>query len=123
MAKAIELEDGTTIENIGEDRTVGEIKEYLIKNNYPVPADIEASLYTMRTDGLGSEFLATEEDPETYADWVNTGFEIGPALAAGSAGVVIVSYTGSALYTGGTITTSGGNTIHTFTSNGTLAEI
>ena len=87
MAKAIELEDGTTIENIGEDRTVGEIREYLIKNNYPVPADIEASLYTMRTDGLGSEFLATEEDPETYADWVNTGFEIGPALAAGSAGV------------------------------------
>ncbi len=87
MARAIELEDGTTIENIGEDRTVGEIKEYLIKNNYPVPADIEASLYTMRTDGLGSEFLATEEDPETYADWVNTGFEIGPALAAGSVGV------------------------------------
>lgn len=87
MPKAIELEDGTTIENIGEDRTVGEIREYLIKNNYPVPSDIEASLYTMRTDGLGSEFLATEEDPETYADWVNTGFEIGPALAAGSAGV------------------------------------
>ena len=38
---------------------------------------------------------------------------------AGGSGVVIISYpTGSITATGGTITTSGGNTIHTFTSSG-----
>ena len=43
------------------------------------------------------------------------------ASGAGGSGVVIVSYpTGSVSATGGTITTSGGNTIHTFTSNGTF---
>ena len=40
---------------------------------------------------------------------------------AGGSGVVIVAYTtGSITATGGTITTSGGNTIHTFTSSGTF---
>lgn len=38
----------------------------------------------------------------------------------GGSGVVIISYsTGSLTATGGTITTSGGNTIHTFTTSGT----
>lgn len=91
MPKAIELEDGTTIENIGDNRSVEEITEYLINNNYPVPSDVEASVYTMRdvedSESFSSQFLATEEDPETYADWVNTGFEIGPAIAAGGLGV------------------------------------
>ena len=42
----------------------------------------------------------------------------------GGSGIVIVSYpTGSMSATGGTITTSSGNTIHTFTSNGTFAPI
>jgi len=90
MPKAIELEDGTTIENIGDDRSIEEVTEYLLRNNYPVPADIEASMYTMASkedsESFSSQFLATEEDPETYADWVNTAFEIGPALAAGSLG-------------------------------------
>lgn len=41
---------------------------------------------------------------------------------AGGSGIVIISYpTGSMTATGGTITTAGGNTIHTFTSNGTFA--
>lgn len=40
---------------------------------------------------------------------------------AGGSGIVIISYpTGSMTATGGTITTSGGNTIHTFTGNGTF---
>jgi hypothetical protein len=40
---------------------------------------------------------------------------------AGGSGVVIISYpTGSITATGGTITTSGGNTIHRFTSSGTF---
>ena len=40
---------------------------------------------------------------------------------AGAAGVVVIVYvTGSITATGGTVTTSGSNTIHTFTSNGTF---
>ena len=91
MPRAIELEDGTTIKNIGDGRSTQEITAYLIKNDYPVPDDLEQAIYTMPelgdTEDLSSRFLATEEDPDTYADWVNTGFEIGPALAAGSLGV------------------------------------
>jgi hypothetical protein len=45
----------------------------------------------------------------------------GGNVGIGKAGVVIIAYpTGSMTATGGTITTSGGNTIHTFTSNGTF---
>jgi hypothetical protein len=42
---------------------------------------------------------------------------------AGGSGVVIVSYAGSQRYVGGTVTSSGGNTIHTFTSSGTLTVL
>ena len=41
---------------------------------------------------------------------------------AGGSGVVLVRYLGNAKLTGGTITSSGGYTIHTFTSSGTLAS-
>jgi hypothetical protein len=43
--------------------------------------------------------------------------------AAGGSGVVIVSYAGSPRFTGGTVTSSGGNTIHTFTSSGVLTSV
>jgi hypothetical protein len=39
----------------------------------------------------------------------------------GSNGVVIIRYPGDQAATGGTITQSGGYTIHTFTANGTFA--
>jgi hypothetical protein len=42
---------------------------------------------------------------------------------AGGSGVVIVSYAGTQRYTGGTVTSSGGNTIHTFNSSGVLTSI
>jgi hypothetical protein len=38
---------------------------------------------------------------------------------AGGSGIVIISYLGSQRGTGGTVTSSGGYTIHTFTSSGT----
>lgn len=41
----------------------------------------------------------------------------------GADGVVIVRYPGAAVFTGGTVTTSGGDTIHTFTSSGNLVPI
>ncbi len=41
--------------------------------------------------------------------------------AAGGSGIVVISYpTGTVTATGGTITTSGGNTIHTFTTSGSF---
>jgi len=43
------------------------------------------------------------------------------AGGAGGSGIVIISYAGTPQFTGGTITQSGGNTIHTFTSSGTLS--
>jgi hypothetical protein len=46
----------------------------------------------------------------------NTGSYAG---GAGGSGIVIISYAGSQRGTGGTVTSSGGNTIHTFTSSGT----
>jgi hypothetical protein len=40
--------------------------------------------------------------------------------SAGGSGIVIIRYVGSARATGGTITTSGGYTIHEFTTSGTF---
>jgi hypothetical protein len=39
---------------------------------------------------------------------------------AGGSGIVIVRYVGAARATGGTITTVGNYTVHTFTTSGTL---
>jgi hypothetical protein len=39
--------------------------------------------------------------------------------AAGGSGIVIIRYTGSQRGSGGTVTSSGGYTYHTFTSSGT----
>ena len=39
---------------------------------------------------------------------------------SGGSGIVIVRYSGSQAATGGTVTSSGGNTIHTFTGDGTF---
>jgi hypothetical protein len=41
----------------------------------------------------------------------------------GGGGVVIISYAGSQKFTGGSVSPSGGNTIHTFTSSGTLSPL
>jgi len=38
----------------------------------------------------------------------------------GGSGIVIISYVGAPVWTGGTVTSSGGNTIHTFTTSGSL---
>jgi hypothetical protein len=38
---------------------------------------------------------------------------------AGGSGIVIIRYSGAQRGTGGTVTSSGGNTIHTFTTSGT----
>jgi hypothetical protein len=47
------------------------------------------------------------------------GTGVGAGGGAGGSGIVIISYAGSQRGSGGTITSSGGNTIHTFTTSGT----
>jgi hypothetical protein len=47
----------------------------------------------------------------------------GSIAGNGGSGVVIISYAGAQQFSGGTVTTSGGNTIHTFTSSGFLTSI
>lgn len=54
----------------------------------------------------------------------SVGAGAGAAGGAGGSGIIIISYpTGSMNATGGTITTSGGYTIHTFTSSGTFTVL
>jgi len=49
---------------------------------------------------------------------------ISPYAGAGGSGIVIISYTSATpKFVGGTLTTSGGNQIHTFTSSGTLSPL
>jgi hypothetical protein len=48
----------------------------------------------------------------------NSGSGGGGNAGAGGSGIVIISYAGNQRGTGGTVTSSGGNTIHTFTSSG-----
>jgi hypothetical protein len=43
--------------------------------------------------------------------------------AQGGSGIVIISYVGAQQFGGGVVTSSGGNTIHTFTTSGTLVPI
>jgi hypothetical protein len=51
------------------------------------------------------------------------GTSNGSTGGAGSTGHVVVRYAGAALFTGGTVTTVAGDTVHTFTSSGSLAPI
>ena len=43
--------------------------------------------------------------------------------ASGGSGTVIISYAGSQVFNGGLVTTSGGNTIHTFNATGALTPV
>ena len=47
----------------------------------------------------------------------------GGNAAAGGSGVVIISYAGSQVFNGGLVTSSGGNTIHTFNATGALTPV
>ena len=47
-------------------------------------------------------------------------YQYGPGGGAGGSGIIIVRYPGSQRATGGTITSVGGHTIHTFTTSGTF---
>jgi len=76
---------------------------------------------TAGTGGTGGGGAGTTDGSPATAGTANTGGGAGGPRAAGGSGVVIFAYpTGSITATGGTITTSGGNTIHSFTADGTF---
>ena len=89
-------------------------------------AGVQAS-NTAGTGGSGGGGNGTNNDTTAASGTVNTGSggggggntAIGGNGGAGGSGVVIFSYAGSQRGTGGTVTSSGGYTIHTFTSSGT----
>jgi hypothetical protein len=88
-------------------------------------SSISGFLVTYATGGTGGEgWGATSAGEVGAANRGNGGGGGGWAFwpaGAGGSGIVILSYpTGTLTATGGTITTSGGNTIHTFTSSGTF---
>lgn len=79
------------------------------------------------TSNIGGHGGGLNDDSDITAGTTNTGSGGGGAGnvsngAAGGSGIVIVSYATPSLDngTGGTITHSGGNTIHSFTSSGTF---
>jgi len=53
----------------------------------------------------------------------NTGGGGQGDAGSGGSGVVIISYAGSQVFNGGLVTSSGGNTIHTFTATGALTPL
>ena len=63
----------------------------------------------------------------TTSGTVNTGAGGGGSTngtsGSGGSGVVIISYAGSQVFNGGLVTSSGGNTIHTFTATGALTPL
>jgi mucin-19 len=70
------------------------------------------------TNGGGNGGATTGSNATGYG---NGGGGAGSTGGNGSDGIVIIAYpTGTATATGGTITTSGGDTIHTFTTSGTF---
>lgn len=72
--------------------------------------------------GTGSATLATSGATNTGGGGGGGGrlsAQYAPGGTGGS-GIVVISYPGSQVFTGGTVTTSGGNTIHTFTTSAAL---
>jgi hypothetical protein len=82
--------------------------------------------------GLGGGGNGTNDATNSTAGTTNSGgggggagFTGAPAgtSASGGSGIVIISYAGSQAFNGGLVTSSGGNTIHTFTSSGALTPL
>ena len=86
---------------------------------------------TAGAGGLGGGGAGTAGNPpgSGTAGTANTGgggggaggWETSNLSGAGGSGIVIVSYSGPQLFAGGTVTSIGGNTIHTFTTSGSLS--
>lgn len=83
---------------------------------------VEGASYTPGVGGLGGGGNGSRHYTPIIgtAGAANTGGG-GGGGAAGGSGIVIIRYPGSAKATGGTITTVGSDTVHTFTASGTFS--
>ena len=83
---------------------------------------ISGSAVTYSAGGAGGAAYGTNNGSAgaTYGSGGGGGGGQGYAGAAGANGAIIISYAGSQKATGGTVTTVGANTVHTFTANGTF---
>jgi hypothetical protein len=93
--------------------------------------------YAMGAAGCGNPYGATNGTNPTNAGSPNASGAGGSATANygggggagyngggnGGSGVVIISYAGSQVFNGGLVTSSGGNTIHTFNATGALTPL
>ncbi len=71
--------------------------------------------------GNGGQGAATSGAINSGSGGGGTNFSGPPGF--GGSGVVFVRYPGAPLYTGGIITTVGGDTVHQFTASGTLTPL
>jgi len=72
--------------------------------------------------GDGNSYIPTAGATNTGGGGGGGGFyQYGPGGGAGGSGIVIVRYPGAQRATGGTVTSVGGYTVHTFTTSGTFA--
>jgi hypothetical protein len=81
-------------------------------------------------DAVGSQWLSVSKAADYAVEYLvvagggggggRTGNNTGGNGGSGGSGIVIIRYLGDQRATGGTITSSGGYTIHTFTSSGTF---
>jgi len=90
-----------------------------------VSNDISGSSLPYSRGGAGGGFNIAAGTPASPLSPGDGGRGGGSSRAtsdgtAGQAGIVVIRYAGAARATGGTITTVGGDTVHTFTTNGTF---
>ena len=69
--------------------------------------------------GAGSTINQTATTGTTNRGGGGGGSSTGGTSGSGGSGIIIIAYAGAQRGSGGTVTSSGGNTIHTFTSSGT----
>jgi hypothetical protein len=72
------------------------------------------------SDFLGPAVQATSGSPNTGSGGGGGCHNSTTTGGSGGSGIVIIRYLGSQIATGGSITPSGGYTIHTFTGDGTF---
>jgi hypothetical protein len=79
------------------------------------------------SNGISGSSNASPATANTGGGGGGAGYDGGSNSAGsggnGGSGVVIISYAGAQQFGGGVVTSSGGNTIHTFTTSGTLSPL
>ena len=87
-------------------------------------SSISGASVTYATGGLGQFGTSNTAGTANTGNGGDNGTTLNSNSLAGGSGVVVISYAGSTqLMAGGTVTITGGNVIHTFTSSGYLTPL